>query len=119
MKLLSTSDGGADGSSILLVINGSTKRPVIVLEQAPELCATMLSLSNKFEVFVQTKDTEFSVYIVPTHMTTVQYSADLHANFPKRTFVEDAAAVRHVRHHYCFIAAVIHHRAPHAMRNVP
>lgn len=54
----------------------------------------MLCWSNE-QVSVQTKDTKHSVYVVPQHMTTIPYSADLHADFPRRTFVEHAAAVRH------------------------
>ena len=47
VKLVSTSEGGADGSSMLLVINGLTKRPAIVTEQITELSATTISLGNE------------------------------------------------------------------------
>ena len=96
MKLVSTSDGGAEGSSMLLVINGVTKRPAIVKEQTTELLATTLSLRNEQQIVVQTEDTKHSVYVVLTHSTTFPYSVDLHADCPKRTFVEHAAAVRHL-----------------------
>ena len=95
MKLVSTSDGGADGSSMLFVINRVIKRPAIVKEQTTELSATTLFWSNEQQIFVQMKDTKHSLYAVLIHLNTFPYSADLHDDCLESTSVEHAAAVRY------------------------
>ena len=64
-------------------------------EQITELSVTMLFWSREQQVCVQTKDTKYSDFVVPTHLTTIHYPADLHADFPKRISVDHVAAVRH------------------------
>ena len=95
------------------MINGVNKRLAIAKEQITELSATMLSSSNEQQIFVQTNEAKHLVYVVLIHRATIPYSADLHADFPKRTFIEHAATVRH--RYSVFIAAAVHRRVRPAM----